>query len=163
MGSVHRGIETSLTYHLPHRRKSRVRAFLFFCTKYIDESVRIAHALNDAIKKTYVPLLSDVVFEGDIVPPPSRIPWCAMFSIYARCVRLTLCLTRYPEDLAWQFNVSKKVLRKQQAFKKFHSFLVHETEVVRDPSLSRVTRSMTHATGKYIKTRGSQHAPTIVP
>jgi hypothetical protein len=26
--------------------------------------------------------LSDVVFEGDIVPPPSRIPWCAMFSIY---------------------------------------------------------------------------------
>ncbi|KAG1859569.1 S-adenosyl-L-methionine-dependent methyltransferase [Suillus subalutaceus] len=73
-------------------------------------SREIAHALNDAIKKTYVPLLSDVVFEGDVIPPPSRIPW-------------------YPEDLAWQFNVSKKVLRKQQAFKKFHSFLVHETEV----------------------------------
>ncbi|KAG1737380.1 S-adenosyl-L-methionine-dependent methyltransferase [Suillus lakei] len=73
-------------------------------------SREITHALNDAIKKTYVPLLSDVIFEGDVVPPPSRIPW-------------------YPEDLAWQFNVSKKVLRKQQAFKKFHSFLVHETEV----------------------------------
>ncbi|KAG1832871.1 hypothetical protein DFJ58DRAFT_847926, partial [Suillus subalutaceus] len=65
-----------------------------------DGGVRIAHALNDAIKKTYVPLLSDVVFEGDVIPPPSRIPW-------------------YPEDLAWQFNVSKKVLRKQQAFKSF--------------------------------------------
>ncbi|OAX37510.1 S-adenosyl-L-methionine-dependent methyltransferase [Rhizopogon vinicolor AM-OR11-026] len=73
-------------------------------------SREIAHALNDAIKKTYVPMLSDVVFEGDSVPPPSLIPW-------------------YPEGLAWQFNVSKKVLRKQQAFKKFHSFLVHETEV----------------------------------
>jgi hypothetical protein len=82
--------------------------------------------------------------------------------MYVRCVRLTLCLTRYPEDLAWQFNVSKKVLRKQQAFKKFHSFLVHETEVVRDPS-SRVMRSMAHVIGQYIKTRGSQHAPTIVP
>lgn len=38
---------------------------------------------------------------------------------------------RYPEGLAWQFNVAKKVLRKSPEFKKFHSFLVFETEVVR--------------------------------
>ncbi|TFY62786.1 hypothetical protein EVG20_g6571 [Dentipellis fragilis] len=36
---------------------------------------------------------------------------------------------RYPEGLAWQFNVPKKVLRKSPEFKKFHSFLVFETEV----------------------------------
>lgn len=40
-------------------------------------------------------------------------------------------LPRYPEGLAWQFNVAKKVLRKSPEFKKFHNFLVFETEVVR--------------------------------
>jgi multisite-specific tRNA:(cytosine-C5)-methyltransferase len=38
---------------------------------------------------------------------------------------------RYPDGLAWQFNVPKKVLRKQPEFKKFHNFLVYETDVVR--------------------------------
>jgi len=38
---------------------------------------------------------------------------------------------RYPDGLAWQFNVPKKVLRRQPEFKKFHAFLVSETEVVR--------------------------------
>ena len=37
---------------------------------------------------------------------------------------------RYPEGLAWQLNVPKKVLRKSPEFKRFHSFLVFETEVV---------------------------------
>ena len=44
----------------------------------INGGIRIAHALNGAIEETYVPLLSDVVFEGDAVPPPSQIPWCDM-------------------------------------------------------------------------------------
>ncbi|KAH7904979.1 S-adenosyl-L-methionine-dependent methyltransferase [Hygrophoropsis aurantiaca] len=69
-----------------------------------------AHVLNNAIEETYVPLLSGAEFEGEQVPPPSQLPW-------------------YPEGLAWQFNVSKKVLRKSVEFKKFHSFLVFETEV----------------------------------
>ena len=110
---------------------SRECVLIFFLTVSADGSVRIAHVLNDAIEKTYVPMLSDVVFEGDPVPPPSHIPWCGM-SPYMCYVRLTLCWTRYPEGLAWQFNISKKVLRRQQAFKRFHSFLVHETEVVCD-------------------------------
>ena len=38
---------------------------------------------------------------------------------------------RYPKGLAWQLNVPKKALRKSPEFKKFHSFLVFETEVVR--------------------------------
>ena len=47
-------------------------------------------------------------------------------------LRLECCpqTGRYPEGLAWQFNVPKKVLRKQSEFKKFHSFLVFETEIV---------------------------------
>ncbi|KAG9311645.1 S-adenosyl-L-methionine-dependent methyltransferase [Chiua virens] len=49
-------------------------------------------------------------FEDEVIPPPSQISW-------------------YPDGLAWQFNVSKKVLRTSPEFKKFHSFLVHETEV----------------------------------
>lgn len=52
----------------------------------------------------------DVEFDGQRIPPPVQIPW-------------------YPDGLAWQFNVPKKVLRKQPEFKKFHSFLVFETEV----------------------------------
>lgn len=71
---------------------------------------RIAHTLGVTIQKIYVPLLDNLVFEGETIPPPTRIPW-------------------YPDELAWQFNVSKKVLRKSPEFKKFHSFLVHETEV----------------------------------
>lgn len=38
---------------------------------------------------------------------------------------------RYPKGLAWQLNVPKRALRKSPEFKKFHSFLVFETEVVR--------------------------------
>ncbi|KIJ61456.1 hypothetical protein HYDPIDRAFT_96562 [Hydnomerulius pinastri MD-312] len=76
----------------------------------ITGSREIAHTLGHTIEETYVPLLNDVTFEDEAVPPPAQIPW-------------------YPEGLAWQFNVSKKVLRKSEEFKKFHSFLVHETEV----------------------------------
>jgi multisite-specific tRNA:(cytosine-C5)-methyltransferase len=37
---------------------------------------------------------------------------------------------RYPNGLAWQLNVPKKALRRSPEFKKFHSFLVFETDVV---------------------------------
>ncbi|KAJ8093590.1 tRNA (cytosine-5-)-methyltransferase ncl1 [Marasmius tenuissimus] len=69
-----------------------------------------AQSLNKAIIDTHVPMLSDVTFEGQKIPPPVQLPW-------------------YPDGLAWQFNVPKKVLRKSPEFKKFHSFLVFETEV----------------------------------
>ncbi|CDO68595.1 hypothetical protein BN946_scf184996.g26 [Trametes cinnabarina] len=73
-------------------------------------SRQAARLLNDTIKGVHVPHLGGVVFEGESVSPPQQIPW-------------------YPEGLAWQFNVAKKVLRKSPEFKKFHSFLVFETEV----------------------------------
>lgn len=74
-------------------------------------SRQIAESLNSMIKEIHVPALSgDIEFEGQRIPPPVQIPW-------------------YPGGLAWQFNVPKKVLRKQQEFKNFHSFLVFETEI----------------------------------
>ncbi|KAH7882343.1 S-adenosyl-L-methionine-dependent methyltransferase [Phlebopus sp. FC_14] len=76
----------------------------------ITGSREIARSLENTIEKYYIPPLKNAVFEDEVIPPPAQIPW-------------------YPEGLAWQFNVSKKVLRKSQEFKKFHSFLVHETEV----------------------------------
>jgi multisite-specific tRNA:(cytosine-C5)-methyltransferase len=50
---------------------------------------------------------------------------------------------RYPNGLAWQLNVPKKALRRSPEFKKFHSFLVFETEVVRltSPTSSRILDS----------------------
>ncbi|KAF5390600.1 hypothetical protein D9757_002741 [Collybiopsis confluens] len=73
-------------------------------------SRQIAESLNDTIKDVHVPSLSNVTFEDQKLPPPVQLPW-------------------YPDGLAWQFNVPKKVLRKSPEFKKFHSFLVFETEV----------------------------------
>ncbi|KIY61510.1 cytosine-5--methyltransferase [Cylindrobasidium torrendii FP15055 ss-10] len=67
-------------------------------------------ALNEIIKNKHVPTLMDVEFEDQKIPPPVQIPW-------------------YPGGLAWQFNVPKKVLRKQPEFRSFHSFLVGETDV----------------------------------
>ncbi|KAK2459717.1 hypothetical protein APHAL10511_008268 [Amanita phalloides] len=69
-----------------------------------------AQSLNAIVEEVHVPSLSNIEFEGQNIPPPVQIPW-------------------YPGGLAWQFNVPKKVLRKQPEFKKFHSFLVFETEV----------------------------------
>ena len=34
--------------------------------------------LKDAIEKTYVPHLQDVVFEGEAVDPPTQLSWCAL-------------------------------------------------------------------------------------
>ena len=39
-------------------------------------------------------------------------------------------LTRYPDELAWQINVTKKFIRKSSCMDKFHNFLVQETETV---------------------------------
>ncbi|KAH9057962.1 S-adenosyl-L-methionine-dependent methyltransferase [Lactarius deliciosus] len=71
---------------------------------------KTAAVLTSVMEKTYIPHLSDVEFEGQLVPPPVPIPW-------------------YPKGLAWQLNVPKRVLRKSPEFKRFHSFLVFETEV----------------------------------
>lgn len=66
---------------------------------------------------------------GSTSRPPLRFPGASnpSWPFPSECLGIG---ARYPEGLAWQFNVSKKVLRKSPEFKKFHSFLVFETEVV---------------------------------
>ncbi|QRV81856.1 hypothetical protein RhiJN_09871 [Ceratobasidium sp. AG-Ba] len=69
-----------------------------------------AQDLNTIIKEQHVPILTGLEFEGKAVDPPKQLPW-------------------YPGGLGWQFNVSKSVLRKTPEYKKFHNFLVYETDV----------------------------------
>ncbi|CAE6460989.1 unnamed protein product, partial [Rhizoctonia solani] len=71
---------------------------------------RTAQELNSIIKEQYVPSLKGVEFEGQVVKPPRQLPW-------------------YPGGLGWQLDVSKSALRKTPEFKRFHNFLVYETEV----------------------------------
>lgn len=85
-------------------------ALFFYILRLYLTLHRIATTLNATIRDVHVPSLSNVVFEGQPIPPPVQIPW-------------------YPDGLAWQFNVPKRVLRRQPEFKKFHNFLVFETEV----------------------------------
>ncbi|WVQ84199.1 hypothetical protein IAT38_006350 [Cryptococcus sp. DSM 104549] len=69
-----------------------------------------AETINEIIKDTYVPHMQNVVFEDKVYDPPAQLPW-------------------YPNNLGWQVNTPKRVIRKTEPFKKFQRFLVGETEV----------------------------------
>lgn len=66
--------------------------------------------LIEHMRDRMVPELSNIKFEGEPVPAPQALSW-------------------YPESLAWQIDVKKTVLRKQEDFKNFQRFLVNETAV----------------------------------
>ncbi|XP_013415807.1 tRNA (cytosine(34)-C(5))-methyltransferase isoform X2 [Lingula anatina] len=66
-----------------------------------------AKRLLDVIKSEYFSNLVNMV--GDSVQPPKLLPW-------------------YPDNLAWQINVSRKEIRSTPLLKKLHTFLVSETE-----------------------------------
>jgi hypothetical protein len=83
---------------------------------------RIAHALNDSIKKTYVPLLSDVVFEGDVVPPPSRIPWCAMLPMCLQCVWADAVLNQVSRGPRLAVQCVQESLEETTSFQKISLF-----------------------------------------
>ncbi|KAK4700923.1 multisite-specific tRNA:(cytosine-C5)-methyltransferase, partial [Phenoliferia sp. Uapishka_3] len=69
----------------------------------------IAQPLNEMIKRVFVPFLTGIEHEGVPLSPPMQIPW-------------------YPDALAWQLNIQKSAIRKNEAFKRFQSFLVLETD-----------------------------------
>lgn len=50
--------------------------------------------------------------------------------MYLSCKCDPFFLVRYPEELAWHTNLSRKILRKSPQLEKFHQFLVSETESV---------------------------------
>ncbi|SOV05015.1 related to NCL1 - tRNA (cytosine-5-)-methyltransferase / probable Orotate phosphoribosyl transferase [Ustilago sp. UG-2017a] len=66
--------------------------------------------LLKALQDIYIPFLSNVTFDGEKVDPPKTLAW-------------------YPDGLGWHLNTKKNVIRKSPEFKRFHQFLVHETDV----------------------------------
>lgn len=92
---------------------------------------RLSLDLNKIIQETYVPHLSDVTFEGVKLQPPVQIPWLNAFHFFLFLfLFLTITVHRYPEGFAWQLDVPKSAIRRSPEFKRFHNFLVYETDVV---------------------------------
>lgn len=86
-----------------------------------------------------------------------------MVRLTSLVIAVPSCVVRYPDGLAWQFNVPKKVLRRSPEFKKFHSFLVHETEVVSLIFYDNIL-SLLHAghIGKHITAGGSKYGTSAL-
>lgn len=72
-----------------------------------------AQTINEHITTNFAPMLQNVVLDGETQPAPKQLEW-------------------YPDLLAWQLNVPKRTIRKSPEYKVFQSFLVGETEIVRD-------------------------------
>jgi hypothetical protein len=78
-------------------------------------SILYSHAqtINEHITTNFAPMLQNVVLDGETQPAPKQLEW-------------------YPDLLAWQLNVPKRTIRKSPEYKVFQSFLVGETEIVRN-------------------------------
>ena len=51
--------------------------------------------------------MMDIELNGVQVPPPIALPW-------------------YPGELAWQLNIAKAEIKKDEALKKLHKFMIAE-------------------------------------
>ncbi|DAA76045.1 TPA_exp: Uncharacterized protein A8136_1082 [Trichophyton benhamiae CBS 112371] len=69
-----------------------------------------ALALQKRLKDFYIPNITSIRYEGELVEPPKPVPW-------------------YPEQLAWSMTTPKSVVRRFAPFSSFQKFLVSETEV----------------------------------
>ncbi|KAM5482002.1 tRNA (cytosine-5-)-methyltransferase ncl1 [Microsporum audouinii] len=69
-----------------------------------------ALALQQRLKDFYIPNITSIRYEGELVEPPQPVPW-------------------YPEQLAWSMTTPKSVVRRFAPFSSFQKFLVSETEV----------------------------------
>lgn len=74
----------------------------------ITGSRKHADEILTLFEENHLKNLSNIEFEGEMIKPPKRLTW-------------------YPNGLAWQLDVSKKVLRKNEQFAKTQRFLVLET------------------------------------
>jgi 16S rRNA C967 or C1407 C5-methylase (RsmB/RsmF family) len=73
-------------------------------------SRKAAVDLKETMKSMYFPVLEKIRIDDEPIQLPEPIPW-------------------YPNELGWQMELSRSVLRKSQDLKEFHRFLVSETEV----------------------------------
>ncbi|CCH58663.1 hypothetical protein TBLA_0A08740 [Henningerozyma blattae CBS 6284] len=69
-----------------------------------------AQEVLSLFEKNHLPNLTDVVYEGEKIKNPIQLPW-------------------YPNHFAWQLDVPKTVIRKQEQFAKMQRFLVVENAV----------------------------------
>ncbi|SCV04026.1 LAMI_0H12838g1_1 [Lachancea mirantina] len=76
----------------------------------ITGSRKHAHEVLQLFEDQHLPGLTNVTFEGEEIQAPKRLAW-------------------YPENLAWQLDVSKQVIRKNEQFSKMQRFLVVENAV----------------------------------
>ncbi|CCF56520.1 hypothetical protein KAFR_0B02220 [Kazachstania africana CBS 2517] len=86
------------------------------CQEPLPLTFRVTGSRNHAkevlnlFKEKHLPHLTDVEFEGEKLKAPIELPW-------------------YPNKLAWQLDVSKTVIRKNEQFAKTQRFLVVENAV----------------------------------
>lgn len=66
--------------------------------------------MKESLEQIHIPHLKNIVFEDQAVDEPKPLPW-------------------YPDDLAWQVNVTKQTIRKCAPYKEFQAFLVAETTI----------------------------------
>lgn len=94
--------------------KSEWESFKQYCQKDLPLTFRItgsrkhANEILDIFKDKHLPTLTNVEFESEKIKAPVQLPW-------------------YPDHLAWQLDVPKKVIRKNEQFAKTQRFLVLET------------------------------------
>ncbi|WEW54888.1 tRNA (cytosine-5-)-methyltransferase ncl1 [Emydomyces testavorans] len=69
-----------------------------------------ALAVQERLKDFYIPNITSIRYEGELVEPPKPVTW-------------------YPDQLAWAMTTPKQVVRRFPPFASFHKFLVSETEV----------------------------------
>ncbi|RUS72855.1 hypothetical protein EGW08_019378, partial [Elysia chlorotica] len=68
-----------------------------------------AEELLNTIKGKFFSSMLNVKIDDEIVPPPKNLTW-------------------YPNELGWQLDLSRKIVRSSESFSKLHEFLVAETE-----------------------------------
>ncbi|MBN3290330.1 NSUN2 methyltransferase, partial [Polypterus senegalus] len=68
-----------------------------------------AKEILHCLKNTYFKEIEELEVDGQKIEAPEPLSW-------------------YPDELAWHTNLNRKILRKSPLLKKFHQFLVNETE-----------------------------------
>lgn len=76
MGYFYGLVAPATSNHVPDSWQQRVRRVTIHAgTSCAYSDARIAQTLGNTIKETYVPLLHNVTFEEEAIPPPAQIPW----------------------------------------------------------------------------------------
>ena len=66
--------------------------------------------VQQLLKDRYIPEITSIQYNGELVAPPAAIPW-------------------FPNQLAWQMTTPKNIVRRFPPFASFQKFLVSETSV----------------------------------